>query len=90
MATVNVTALITARREEAGRHYIDVLLTDTTNSESTNVSVQVLESDPADTETAINAILDAEMTTYAKRRLWLTEIDTIITAATARELAVET
>lgn len=90
MATVNVTALITARREEAGRHYIDVTLTDTTNSESTNISVQVLESDPADTAAAINAILDAEMTTYAKRSLWLTEIDDIITAATARELAVET
>lgn len=90
MATVNVTALITARREEAGRHYIDVLLTDTTNSESTNVSIQVLESDPADTATEINAALDAAMTTYAKREMWLEEIDTIITAAVARELAVET
>ena len=90
MATVNVTALITARREEAGRHYIDVLLTDTTNSESTNVTIQVLESDPANTETEINAALDAAMTDYGKRALWLTVIDNIITAATARELAVET
>lgn len=90
MATVNVTAQVTDRREEAGRHYITIHLVDTTNTEDTYKEVQVLESDPADTEAAINAILDAEMTTYAKRSLWLTVIDDIITAAVARELAVET
>lgn len=89
---VLITALITNQRTESDsrRHYIDVTLTDVTNSESTNVSLEIVATDPTETEAYINSVLDAAMDEYGKREMWTTVVDSMITAAVARELTVET
>ena len=88
---VTITALITAQRTESDsrRHYIDVTLTDVTNTESKNVSLEIVATDPADTTAYINTVLDAAMDEYGKREMWQTVVADIITAATARELTVD-